>query len=505
MDANSSHPEIELDTMVADSSPPQINFIDEDDEAAEGHMQDVVGQLNDFLSTEVNIDNLRLAREYRTQRPEEVKIRMAFAASPVVTRLADGASNMHPHLDKEDASEDGHSIKIKAPRGAEILDSDYSEESEDMSEGYKSAARHMTNMVNVKKLPLRAGSQVPMAQVEPRTSPKSILVPIGTAEFARSSVTPEITTEAWIAAPADEHPNLAMQFGDEIDAIPTGTDHQGGSANAIRKIPQLPSLGPSASLWRQRGFPDAIREPPNRNSGLTDTIADHAYDNIGTMEPIHWRSHSRPRRDFSGREQSTNGTNSSMEFVDVSNPYVRALRAHREEIMRNTVDLQEMSVDSLPSRLATQRTDALATLKTHEYPRLEAPLCGPRCSEGECTMTERDRGEFLFLEAVHEDKYKTHSWKDGYTPRLPLSARAGRGELHSIDMDEAIDEKILNDSSAWTDMAECQRVHRASSAPAGGPGETMRKPKCLQVFNMGEVTCEHPGGFNECQHRSESA
>jgi len=49
-----------------------------------------------------------------------------------------------------------------------------------------------------------------------------------------------------------------------------------------------------------------------------------------------------------------------------SNPYVKALRAHRSEMASSGLHLESEAVDSLPSRLATERSDALATLAISE-------------------------------------------------------------------------------------------------------------------------------------------
>jgi hypothetical protein len=79
------------------------------------------------------------------------------------------------------------------------------------------------------------------------------------------------------------------------------------------------------------------------------------------------------------------------EAQDLANPYVKALRAHREELMKASMDLTEMTSDSLAARLATQRHDALATLNPKEVddqPDLDDYQfsqfrCGPEpCGEG---------------------------------------------------------------------------------------------------------------------------
>lgn len=46
-----------------------------------------------------------------------------------------------------------------------------------------------------------------------------------------------------------------------------------------------------------------------------------------------------------------------------SNPYIQALAAHREAYSQSIIDLRTEVVDSLEVRLATQRNDALATLR----------------------------------------------------------------------------------------------------------------------------------------------
>mmetsp|Transcript_144590 Transcript_144590/g.250783 ORF Transcript_144590/g.250783 Transcript_144590/m.250783 type:complete len:302 (+) Transcript_144590:1-906(+) len=269
-------------------------------------------------------------------------------------------------------------------------------------------------------------------------------------------------TDAWISPPAEEHPDLVVQ-------MPDGP--QGSSSAPVRKIPQLPALGPSASLWRQRGFPDP-HDSAGRRSANSDTERT-LDDPMDPLQPIDWRSR---HPTFKNPEDQQTYS----EFIDVSNPYVRALRAHREEIMRNTMDLQDMAVDSLPSRLATQRTDALATLKTREVRQvderlnLETHVCGPtRCSEEDCMGGRDGNMELLFLEPVHEDNYRPHSFGDGGSPRLPSSARgplvagmaAGTEELiNSSAFSEAIEQQVLNNS--WRSFADFSRSWRSNGEQA---------------------------------------
>lgn len=49
-----------------------------------------------------------------------------------------------------------------------------------------------------------------------------------------------------------------------------------------------------------------------------------------------------------------------------SNPYVKALCQHRQEMAESGLDLGNEAVDSLPARLATERSDALASMETDE-------------------------------------------------------------------------------------------------------------------------------------------
>lgn len=49
-----------------------------------------------------------------------------------------------------------------------------------------------------------------------------------------------------------------------------------------------------------------------------------------------------------------------------SNPYVKALCAHRQEMMESTLDLKKEVVDSLAARLGTERVDNLATMTVSE-------------------------------------------------------------------------------------------------------------------------------------------
>eukprot|EP00747_Dinoflagellata_sp_TGD_P209958 gnl/TRDRNA2_/TRDRNA2_83314_c0_seq1.p1 gnl/TRDRNA2_/TRDRNA2_83314_c0~~gnl/TRDRNA2_/TRDRNA2_83314_c0_seq1.p1 ORF type:complete len:360 (-),score=66.57 gnl/TRDRNA2_/TRDRNA2_83314_c0_seq1:35-1114(-) len=79
-------------------------------------------------------------------------------------------------------------------------------------------------------------------------------------------------------------------------------------------------------------------------------------------------------------------TRMSVECAD-SNPYIQALNAHRAELLQGVVDLQDEVVDSLPSRLATQRSDALATLKAEKGERAAnfgGSVLPMTCGDGEC-------------------------------------------------------------------------------------------------------------------------
>jgi hypothetical protein len=129
----------------------------------------------------------------------------------------------------------------------------------------------------------------------------------------------------------------------------------------------------------------------------------------------------------------------------VANPYIQALRAHREELLQNEVDFQAMCVDSLAARLATQRQDGLSTLKTlhREEPWYSSGLicspeihrCGPEpCGEME-GFADLELNEVLFEQQeclparlAGAASFQDHSpRKDGQnvSPFQPVSLRNG--------------------------------------------------------------------------------
>lgn len=125
------------------------------------------------------------------------------------------------------------------------------------------------------------------------------------------------------------------------------------------------SPGPSASLWRAKGVWLG-------SSAASETNETGSWNDLPSPIMV-GRPHAEYGRDLRPRLQVSLNSHQSNAFmargpIDVeTNPYVRALRAHREEIKRNAVDLASIddTADSLASRLATQRHDALASL-THE-------------------------------------------------------------------------------------------------------------------------------------------
>lgn len=78
----------------------------------------------------------------------------------------------------------------------------------------------------------------------------------------------------------------------------------------------------------------------------------------------------------------------------VQNPYVQALSAHRRDLTQYAETLNTEEVDSLPSRLATRRSDALATLEVEKQDGSMTLLCtGPQgCAPGRSSDIEFSPG-----------------------------------------------------------------------------------------------------------------
>jgi len=107
-----------------------------------------------------------------------------------------------------------------------------------------------------------------------------------------------------------------------------------------------------------------------------------------------------------GRDQFQQFAKSLIDQLSVecaeSNPYVKALCAHRQEMLDSTLDLSKEVVDSLPARLGTERLDNLASMTISEEdtgPCDLDPLCHGR-EQGQ----HRFNGELYLpeLEARHQ-------------------------------------------------------------------------------------------------------
>jgi len=72
-----------------------------------------------------------------------------------------------------------------------------------------------------------------------------------------------------------------------------------------------------------------------------------------------------------------------------SNPYVKALCAHRQEMADSGLDLGKEAVDSLPARLATERYDALASMEMSEEFLRERQHCDLYCHRSHCEARHR--------------------------------------------------------------------------------------------------------------------
>jgi len=115
----------------------------------------------------------------------------------------------------------------------------------------------------------------------------------------------------------------------------------------------------------------------------------------------------------------------SLECADV-NPYVQALSAHRKELLRCANDLSE-AVDSLPSRLATQRTSALATLSVEAPAKaaaLQPSLCEAQSARSDASTAASD---------AHSSGSANLGGKAVHVPPLDLHFRRGRGRAEHMD------------------------------------------------------------------------
>jgi len=111
-----------------------------------------------------------------------------------------------------------------------------------------------------------------------------------------------------------------------------------------------------------------------------------------------------------GREQFQHFAKALIDQLSVecaeSNPYVKALCAHRQEMQESTLDLRKEVVDSLAARLGTEREDNLATMTVSEERERRTAL-GFSCQRQPCEGSPRFAGEELFLPEL-EARYQHH-------------------------------------------------------------------------------------------------
>lgn len=93
---------------------------------------------------------------------------------------------------------------------------------------------------------------------------------------------------------------------------------------------------------------------------------------------------------------------------------MKALCAHRQEVEESTFDFSKEVVDSLPSRLATERTDALTSMIMPEEIAYERQYCDVGCERTQCEP--RSRCDMLELH-VPEMEARQRSQNGG--ARLP--------------------------------------------------------------------------------------
>lgn len=195
---------------------------------------------------------------------------------------------------------------------------------------------------------------------------------------------------------------LQQQQRAEASLVPVGVACRVQSS-AVNVVPlggdTIPSNGQTMSQWRLKGLQQLLSE-----KGHIDSIAPSPCASLKINESFGEGpstkvppSHSLPmRNDIDRRNQvKLDGSQRRLKAEEhLANPYVKALRNHREEVKRS-MDLE--FVPTAESILATERTDSLATLRVEvaEYVHYE-PAVGFLCSPEPCAP-EPCYGSFYLL------------------------------------------------------------------------------------------------------------
>lgn len=158
------------------------------------------------------------------------------------------------------------------------------------------------------------------------------------------------------ACPKAVAPRLAVEPGSDQVGINAGA--ASGVAGAPASVPQSSAGSQSSSSWQAKESSYRLRLGMPRNTAQASSSSSDAHQT--DMRYLQVTEKSRQQFQQYAKDLTTI---LKVECAD-SNPYVKALSAHREELLKSQLDLDvENCADSLPARLATQRFDSLATLK----------------------------------------------------------------------------------------------------------------------------------------------
>jgi hypothetical protein len=187
--------------------------------------------------------------------------------------------------------------------------------------------------------------------------------------------------------------NVAAMTASELDELGfrEPTDHSVHSGGSNLKIGGAHSH--SGYSPRPQGVPSGP-PPKERSTGSNSGFLWKLRLGIpptGTIDDRNMRYIHIPER---GREQFQQFAKALKDQLSIecaeSNPYVKALCAHRQEMQESTFDFSREAVDSLPSRLATERCDALTTMTVPEEAlRYERANCDLDCQKSQCEHRPR--------------------------------------------------------------------------------------------------------------------
>jgi hypothetical protein len=136
----------------------------------------------------------------------------------------------------------------------------------------------------------------------------------------------------------------------------------GESVQLVTAEEGIAAGGARGSLWRAKLPNSAIAEAAVKEFNISEWVEPAPSPPMAPTEPI------RVLVGLVGKDASADNGNfaNTLDAGDPNqNPYIQALRAHREELLRTATDPRDF-MESLASRLATQRHDALASLQTRK-------------------------------------------------------------------------------------------------------------------------------------------